>query len=234
MVGEAASQRQGELVDLGSHPPLSELGEDLRVTFTGDERVDHRPCRFGQHRRRHRRQLDPGVFEDLLDPLRFASAVLDQPLAIAGQVPQLTDLRRRHETRPQQPALQQLGQPRRVGHVGLAARQLVHITGVHEHQLEAGLLEHPPHRTPIVARRFHRHDRDPLDGEPLSQAVQVTNEGRKLAGLLPTLLAARPLRRSPNRRSQDRLADIDPAHPVNDHVHDLLLSTRYGWHARGA
>jgi hypothetical protein len=38
---------------------------------------------------------------------------------LPGEVPQLTDRLRRHETRPQQPALEQLTQPPRVACVGL-------------------------------------------------------------------------------------------------------------------
>ena len=56
-------------------------------------------------------QLDPGVLQGLLDPLALGGVGLDQPLAVAGQVPQLPDRRRRHEAAPQQPVLEQLGQP---------------------------------------------------------------------------------------------------------------------------
>jgi hypothetical protein len=53
-----------------------------------------------------------------LDALDLGAVDLDQPLAVAGEIPQLPDGRRRHEAAPQQPMLQQLRQPGRISHIG--------------------------------------------------------------------------------------------------------------------
>jgi hypothetical protein len=45
----------------------------------------------------------------------------------SGALQGFPDRRRRHETAAQQAVLQQLGQPRRVGHVGLASRDDLHL-----------------------------------------------------------------------------------------------------------
>src|SRR5215218_1743050 len=67
--------------------------------------------------------LDAGVLQGLLDPLALGAVGLDQAFAVAGQIPQLADRRRRHEAAAQQPTLQQLSKPGRVADVGLAAGQ---------------------------------------------------------------------------------------------------------------
>jgi hypothetical protein len=64
--------------------------------------------------------------------MRWHSAVWawKGPLAVAGQVPQLAEGRRRDEAAPQQPTLQQLAQPGGIAHVGLAAGQELDVPGV--------------------------------------------------------------------------------------------------------
>jgi hypothetical protein len=57
--------------------------------------------------------------------IRWPSAAWawNRPLAVAGEIPQLPDRGWRDEAAPQQPMLQQLGQPGGIGHVGRAAGQ---------------------------------------------------------------------------------------------------------------
>jgi RNA polymerase sigma-70 factor, ECF subfamily len=50
---------------------------------------------------------------------------LDEPLAVAGQIPQLADRRRRHEAAAQQPTLQQLSKPGGITDIGLAAGRIL-------------------------------------------------------------------------------------------------------------
>ena len=111
VVPEPAPQGLAQLGDLLAQLPFGHLGEHLGVAFAGDESVQHQPAGDAQHVRGDRVQLDPGVLEGLLDPLALGGVVLDQPLAVAGQVPQLPDRRRGHEAAAQQAVLQQLGQP---------------------------------------------------------------------------------------------------------------------------
>jgi hypothetical protein len=86
-----------------------------------------------------------------VDALALRAVGLDQPLAVAGEIPQLADGRRRHEAAPQQPMLQQLRQPGRVTDIGLAARQDLDVAGVDQQQLEACLLQDLPDGLPVLA-----------------------------------------------------------------------------------
>ena len=69
-----------------------------------------------------RRALHPccRVLPAAVQPLRRPGAFLDLGLAEAGQFAQLQNRRRRHETGPDQAVFDQLGDPRRIRHVGLA------------------------------------------------------------------------------------------------------------------
>jgi hypothetical protein len=67
----------------------------------------------------------PGVLQDLVQPLDLSAAFLDLGLAVAGQLAQLPDRAGWHEAGPDQPVLDQLGDPGRIGHVGLAAGHVV-------------------------------------------------------------------------------------------------------------
>ena len=67
----------------------------------------------------------PGVLEHLVQPLGLTSALLDLGLAVAGQLAQLADRAGRHEAGADQAVLDQLGDPGRIGDVGLAPRDVV-------------------------------------------------------------------------------------------------------------
>jgi hypothetical protein len=69
-----------------------------------------------------------------LNALDLGGVGLDEPLAVAGEIPQLPDGRRGHEAASQQPMLEQLRQPGGIGHVGLAAGQDLDLTGVDQHE----------------------------------------------------------------------------------------------------
>jgi hypothetical protein len=97
VITEVAGQRLNQLRDLRAHPRLGHLGQHLRVAFAVDQRRQHRPPGDPKDVGGHRRQLDPGVFELLLQPLRLAGAFGGQGGPVAGQIPQLPDRLRRHE-----------------------------------------------------------------------------------------------------------------------------------------
>jgi hypothetical protein len=87
--------------------------------------------------------------------------------------------------------LQQLGQPGGIGHVGLAAGQDLDLAGVDQHELEAVLLQHPPHWLPVLAGGLHHHLGDALGGQPPGQRLQSRGEGRERPHLL--VASAAPL-----------------------------------------
>ena len=55
VLAEPAPQRLTQLGDLLAEPGLGQLGEDLGIAFTNDERSQHRPPRHAQHVRRPNR-----------------------------------------------------------------------------------------------------------------------------------------------------------------------------------
>jgi hypothetical protein len=97
----------------------------------------------------HDRQLDPGVLEHLLQALGLTQSFAGDRCSGAGQVPQLSDRFVGNETRPQQPVRAELGQPRRIRDVGLAAGDVLGVVGVDEHHLERAVLQHVVERLPV-------------------------------------------------------------------------------------
>lgn len=130
--GEIALQRLGLRGRGGPWPPVAEPGENLRVAFALDQGGEHGPARSSEHVADHGRQFQPGVFEQLLQPLRLSGALMDQAGPVADQVAQLADRGRRHEAGPDQAVLDQLGDPDRVGHVGRAPRHVADVPGVEQ------------------------------------------------------------------------------------------------------
>ena len=90
---------------------------------------------------------------------RGARPAVHQPFAVTGQVTQLADHHRRHETAPQQAVLQQHGQPLGIQHVALATRQELVVASVDQLQLEARGPRARTTRLPERPRRLHHHRR---------------------------------------------------------------------------
>ena len=143
---------------------------------------------------------------------------LDQLLAVAGQVAQLTDRRRRHEAAAQQPVLGQLRQPSGVGHVGFPAGQDLDVAGVDQQQLETPRLQHIPDRLPVLAGGLHHHLGDALGGQPVGQRLQLGAEGGKRADRLPALAACARIRGA-HARHHLPLGHVQPGAALHQQVH---------------
>ena len=83
---------------------------------------------------------------------------------------------------------EQIRDPHRVVHVGLAARHVAHVGRVGQHQF-ACALEHVPHRLPVHAGRFHCRMRDTEGHEPIGQREQALGRGREAPDFLLNLIA---------------------------------------------
>jgi len=98
------------LAEAPATPRLVQLALNVVFSHVIDDSIDLESMWNEQARRRSpprheslggrdRVQFDPRVFEDLLHALLFRGVGLDEPLAVAGQVPQFADLSRGHERR---------------------------------------------------------------------------------------------------------------------------------------
>jgi hypothetical protein len=162
--------------------------------------------------------------------LALRAVGLDQPLAVAGEIPQLADGRRRHEAAPQQPMLQQFRQPGRVADVGLAARQDLDVAGVNQHELEACLLQHIPDRLPVLAGGLQHHLGDALTGQPAGQRLQPRGEGRER----PHLLGSAPAPVGHTDAGHHLvLGDVQPGAARVHQLHHRHLPMACGWRPAG-
>ncbi len=215
--GEAAAQRLAQRRELGAQLAPGQVGQDHGVALAGKQRGQHRPARGPLHVGGDRAEPDRGVLQGLVDPLGLGGVGLDEPLAVAGQVAQLADDRWRHEAAAQQPALQQLAQPRRVADVGFAARQDLDVAGVDQQQRQPALLQHLPAGLPVGAGRLHHHLGDALGGEPVGQRLKTG--GERLVGA--DLLAPPAASVSGHAGAGDDLvfADVKRGAALVEHLH---------------
>jgi hypothetical protein len=151
-----------------------------------------------------------------VDALALGGVGLDEPLAVAGEIPQLPDLGRRDEASAQKPVLQQLAQPRRIANVSLAAGQDLDVAGVDQQQLQPALFQHVPARLPVLAGGLHHHLGDALLGEPVGKGLKICAE--RFEGV--HLLAASAGAIGHANTGQDLvLADVQPGAAFVDHLH---------------
>jgi hypothetical protein len=66
MVVEVTGQRVGRQSDLGSYAAPSHRRQHLRITLSGDQRLEHRPTGHPEDVTDHRRQLDLSVLQQQL------------------------------------------------------------------------------------------------------------------------------------------------------------------------
>src|SRR5262245_58016151 len=137
MSGDTPGEGLAQGRALAAHPPLGQVGQLLGRAGAGDQRLEHRPRRHPEDVGDDTGELDVRGLEDLLHAVSFSRAVLDQPRAVAHDVAQLALRRRRHEAAAEQAELEQLGEPRAVAHVRIAARHPLHMQ---EHVLHWSLL----------------------------------------------------------------------------------------------
>src|SRR5215213_5556068 len=170
----------------------------------------------------------------LLHPLQLASAVLDQRSTVAGQVAQLADRAGLHQRRPAHGPLGHLGQPDRIGLVGLGPpRHVLHLAGVDQPAVEPFGLQQVEDPLPVGRSRLHHHPGDPPAVQPVGQRQQ-RGGGRRIATDLLQPPARPGLMRHPHARLQRRLAQIQRRDPLDmqpllvDLFHLTSLATRDG------
>ena len=151
MVGEPTGQRLGQRRDLGAQPAFGQIGQCGGVVVPGDQRLQHGASRHAEDVGGDRRQLDPGVFEQLLQPLYLTGAFPGDRSARPSQITKLPDRLGWHERGPHQTVRAELGQPGRVGDIGLAAREVFHVPRIDQQHIEPRVLQQVVERLPVVA-----------------------------------------------------------------------------------
>jgi hypothetical protein len=226
MVGEIAGERLLQQGDLLAHAAPGQLGQHRGAALAGDQCGHHVPAGGPEDVADHHAQLDLGVLQQLLDPVLLRRAGRYQVGAVAGQVPQLADLGRGHEARPDHLPLGDLAQPDAVQLVGFgAARQVLDVLGVDQPRLEPGRLQQVEHRLPVVRRGLHDDPGHPQAGQPVGHAQQrAGHRGMRSHLLQPP--ARMVLVGDPHAARQLGLADIHRRDPLDD----LLIVFRPGQH----
>jgi hypothetical protein len=133
--------------------------------------------------------------------------LLNHPPPEPQQFPQLAELRRRHEARPDQAVAQQLAQPLGILDVGLAPRHVADVLGVADNDLDVPF-QNRVDRLPEHPGALHRDMAHAAFPQPVAQRFKI----RRHRAEGPELLAAPPA----------RLADQDAAH------HGLLMNIQTG------
>src|SRR2546426_9910541 len=95
--GQGLAQRR----ELATQCATRQIGQDVGIVGALREGVEHGAPGDPEDITGHRRQLDAGVFEHLLEPIGLAGVLADQRGAIAREITQFSDRRWRHKAAPQ-------------------------------------------------------------------------------------------------------------------------------------
>src|SRR3989441_9087272 len=87
------------------------------------------------------------------------------------------------EAAAEQPMLVELLQPLGIVHVGLSARDILHVARIHQQHFEAAGFEDLEDRNPVHARRLHGDGLDAGLREPIGQSVEIAAERPEGTGL---------------------------------------------------
>jgi hypothetical protein len=138
---EPPLQRLPEERDLAAQAAPGEVGEDVGVAGAADQGVKDGPAGDPEDVGGHRGELEASILEHPIQALGLAAQLLDLDLAVTGEVAEVADRLGGHEAGSDQAVLDELGDPRRVGDVGLALGDVAHVACVEQPALEV-VLEH--------------------------------------------------------------------------------------------
>ena len=165
--------------------------------------------------RRHTRQLDVGCLQQLERAIALARQGLGKGAPMAHEITQLTDLERRHETRPDQAVAHQVGDPFGILHVGLAPRHRLDVVGIGDDQGEMPFQDRVD-RLPVDPGALHADVGHPQLPQPVAQGLEVGGHGAEVSDLLARLLARAA---DENTGDDAGLVDIQASGTFNEHVH---------------
>lgn len=176
---EAALKRFPQSRRLRLEASSGEVREGLRIGGPADESFNHRPPRDPENVGGNGGELDPGILEHLVQAVGLSLTLGDLRLGLARELPKLPDGFGRNEARPEQAVLEELGDPGRVGDVGLATGHVAHVGGV-DHDRVHGSFEDVEHGAPEDPRGLHRDVGDAVADEPVEKGEQPLGRGGEL------------------------------------------------------
>ena len=97
--------------------------------------------------------------------------------AIAQQITQNLGVGIRHEARSDQTMGEKICQPGGIVDVSLAARHVLDLSGIRQHQLKIAITEDMPDRLPVDAGRLHGHHGTALGCQPVRQGKKARGGG---------------------------------------------------------
>src|SRR5260370_10208935 len=109
------------------------------MLLAGDDGLDDGSAGGTQHIGGHRVEFDASVFEDFVNPVMYAVALLDQLDSIACQIAQIASRPGRYEAGPDEAVRQQLGNPLAVAGVRLPSWDGLNLKRIGEDQLKITL-----------------------------------------------------------------------------------------------
>ncbi len=130
------------------------------------------------------------VSSDVAD---VAASLANKLLTRAQQIAQNLGLGIRHEAAPDQTMGNKICQPSGIVDLGLAARNVLDVFGVRQHQRKIAITQDVPDRLPIDARRLHGHLSAALGCQPVRQNEKACGGGG-------VERADFPFRRTPHHR----------------------------------
>jgi hypothetical protein len=142
-----------------------DLAQDLHARHAGDVRDDVV-------------QLQIHLHQGLLHVLDVRGRVLEQSLAMPHVGAERNDLCPGAKAGTEQPVRVELLDPLRVVDVGLAARHVLRVARVDEHDLEPTRLEDLEQRDPVDTGRLHRDRVDAETDKPVGERDQIRGEAR--------------------------------------------------------
>ena len=217
-----AAQRLPEPLRRRAEPRVGERGQPRGVVLARRQGLEHRPPALAEQVGEDPVELDVRVLERLLQPQHVARPLAHELLAGAQERAQLRRRAVRDEAGPDQAVRQQLGQPGRVAHVRLAARDVLDLGRVGQDQREPALGQDVPDRPPVDAGRLHRDVGAAVLRQPRGQLEQARGRGGEGADLAGDLAAGGEA----HGGDHGRLVDVEAGAARVEDLHRSLLSAR--------
>jgi hypothetical protein len=156
---------------------IAQSQQPRRIPFAPQNGFDQLPAAHARQVADHVVHLEIHPFPRFLHGWLVAAGQHDMVGAQPQVILQAAEVRRGHEAGLAQTVGVQGRLPLAVLPVGLAARQVLHVFAVDDHDREAGLFQHFVRAEPVTAGGFPRHGADAVFFEPVAQGVQLAGGG---------------------------------------------------------